>query len=70
MPAEPVLDRPALSASEVNLSNVYQLVMRDLLNPDLLQLGIDTQRCGKYLGKYSSIFFKLHLLPLRTMLCL
>ncbi len=39
-PAEPVVDRPALNPAEVNLSEVYRLVMRDLLNPELLQLGI------------------------------
>lgn len=40
LPAEPVVDRPTLNPSEVNLDNVYQLVMRDLLKPELLQLGI------------------------------
>lgn len=40
LPAEPILDRPTLNPSEVNLGNVYQLVMRDLLKPELLQLGI------------------------------
>lgn len=40
LPAEPVLDRPALNPAEVSLTNVYQMVMRDLLNPNLLQLGI------------------------------
>jgi DNA-binding transcriptional MocR family regulator len=40
LPAEPVVDRPALNPSEVSLDKVYQLVMRDLLNPGLLQLGI------------------------------
>ena len=40
LPAEPVLDRPALNPAEVNLTNVYQMVMRDLLDPALLQLGI------------------------------
>lgn len=40
LPAEPVLDRPALNPSEVSLDKIYQLVMRDLLDPNLLQLGI------------------------------
>jgi DNA-binding transcriptional MocR family regulator len=40
LPAEPVLDRPALNPSEVSLDRVYQMVMRDLLTPQLLQLGI------------------------------
>ena len=40
LPAEPVVDAPALNPSEVSLGNVYQLVMSDLLNPQLLQLGI------------------------------
>ncbi len=40
LPAEPVVDRPALNPAEVNLSEVYQMVMRDLLNPELLPLGI------------------------------
>ncbi len=40
LPAEPVVDHPALSPAEVNLTDVYQSVMRDLLDPSLLQLGI------------------------------
>lgn len=40
LPAEPVVDRPTLNPSEVSLDKVYQIVMRDLLQPDLLQLGI------------------------------
>lgn len=40
LPAEPVVDRPTLNPTEVSLDKVYQLVMRDLLNPELLQLGI------------------------------
>ncbi len=40
MPTEPVVDRPNLNPADVSLSNVYQQVMRDLLDPQLLQLGI------------------------------
>lgn len=40
LPAEPVLDPPALNPAEVSLTSVYQMVMRDLLDPQLLQLGI------------------------------
>jgi len=40
LPAEPVLDPPAINPAEVNLSKVYRVVMRDLLDPKLLQLGI------------------------------
>ncbi|SHJ34814.1 transcriptional regulator, GntR family [Malonomonas rubra DSM 5091] len=40
LPTEPVLDRPTLSPAEVSMDNIYQLVMRDLLDPKLLQLGI------------------------------
>ncbi len=40
LPAEPIVNRPALNPSEVNLSNVYRLVMQDLLKPELLQLGV------------------------------
>ncbi len=40
LPAEPVVDRPAINPSEVSLSSIYQVVMRDLLDPKLLQLGI------------------------------
>lgn len=40
LPAEPSLDRPMLNPAEVNLSDIYQEVMRDSLNPRLLQLGI------------------------------
>ena len=40
LPTEPVVDRPNINPSDVNLDNVYQLVMRDLLDPQLLQLGI------------------------------
>ncbi len=40
LPAEPVVDHPAINPSEVSLSKIYQIVMRDLLNPNLLQLGI------------------------------
>jgi len=40
LPTEPVVDPPTLNPTDVSLDNVYQLVMRDLLNPQLLQLGI------------------------------
>lgn len=40
LPAEPVVDRPTLNPAEVSLTSVYQMVMRDLLDPKLLQLGI------------------------------
>ncbi|PLY06832.1 MAG: GntR family transcriptional regulator [Desulfuromonas sp.] len=40
LPAEPVVNRPALNPATVNLCDVYRMVMRDLLNPQLLQLGI------------------------------
>jgi DNA-binding transcriptional MocR family regulator len=40
LPAEPVVERPKLNPTDVSLDNVYQLVMSDLHNPQLLQLGI------------------------------
>lgn len=40
LPAEPVVDPPTINPAEVNLSKVYRVVMRDLLDPKLLQLGI------------------------------
>ncbi len=40
LPAEPVVYPPAINPAEVSLSNIYRLVMKDLLNPGLLQLGI------------------------------
>lgn len=40
LPAEPVVNRPTLNPTEVSLDKVYQIVMRDLLDPQLLQLGI------------------------------
>lgn len=42
LPAEPVLDPPAINPAEVSLSRIYQEVMRDYLDPKLLQLGIAT----------------------------
>lgn len=39
LPAEPVVDSP-INPSEVSLSKIYRVVMRDLLDPGLLQLGI------------------------------
>lgn len=40
VPAEPVVDQPALRPTEVSLGKVYQMVMQDQRNPDLHQLGI------------------------------
>ena len=40
LPAEIVVDQPALRPTEVSLGKVYQIVMKDLLNPRLQQLGI------------------------------
>jgi len=40
LPAEPVVDPPAINPADVNLSNVYRYVMRDLLDTKLLQLGL------------------------------
>lgn len=40
LPEEPVVDPPAINPADVSLSSVYRLVMRDLLDPNLLQLGI------------------------------
>jgi DNA-binding transcriptional MocR family regulator len=40
VPAEPVVDPPTLNPTEVSLGRVYRMVMRDFLNPGLLQLGI------------------------------
>ena len=41
LPSEPVVDRPALKRpATVTINNVYGMVMRDLLDPNLLQLGI------------------------------
>jgi len=40
LPAEPVVDPPAINPAEVSLSKLYRVVMRDLLDPNLLQLGI------------------------------
>ena len=40
LPAEPVVNQPGPSPCEVSLDNIYQHVMRDLLDPQLLQLGI------------------------------
>ena len=40
LPAEPVVYPTAINPAEVSLSNVYRLVMKDLLNPGLLQLGV------------------------------
>ena len=43
LPSEPVVDHPSLNnPAQVNLTNAYGLVMRDLLDPELLQLGIAT----------------------------
>ncbi|MEN8687858.1 MAG: PLP-dependent aminotransferase family protein [Desulfuromonadales bacterium] len=40
LPADPVVDPPAINPAEVSLSKLYRVVMRDLLDPKLLQLGI------------------------------
>ncbi len=40
LPAEPVMDQPSINPAEVSLSKIYQVVMRDLLDPKLLQLGV------------------------------
>ena len=40
LPIEPLVDHPAINPSEVSLSRIYQTVMRDLLDPNLLQLGV------------------------------
>ncbi len=43
LPSEPILDRPSLNRpARVTINNVYGLMMRDLLDPNLLQLGIAT----------------------------
>ncbi|WP_321368194.1 PLP-dependent aminotransferase family protein [uncultured Desulfuromusa sp.] len=43
LPAEPEINPPVLHhPSEINLPDIYQRVMRDLLDPELLQLGIAT----------------------------
>ncbi len=42
LPSEPAAPLTVAEPAEVNLSNVYAMVMRDLLNPGLLQLGIAT----------------------------
>ena len=39
-PADPVLEPPMLNPTEVSIGKLYQMVMRDLLNPELLQFGI------------------------------
>jgi len=40
IPAEPVLDPPALSPTEVSIGSLYRMVMRDYLNPELIPFGI------------------------------
>mgnify|MGYP001580159834 CR=1 FL=1 len=40
LPAEPVVDRPDINPAEVSLSKVYQEVMMDFHDQNLLQLGI------------------------------
>lgn len=39
LPAEPIVDSP-INPAEVSLSKIYRVVMRDLLDPGLMQLGI------------------------------
>jgi len=40
LPAEPVVDPPALNPTDVSIGKLYRMVMRDYLNPELLQFGI------------------------------
>ena len=40
LPNDPVVDPPQINPAEVNLSKIYRVVMKDLLNPQLLQLGV------------------------------
>ena len=40
LPSEPAAPSTVTAPAEVSLSNVYVMVMRDMLNPKLLQLGI------------------------------
>lgn len=40
LPAEPVVDKPTFDLADVSLGDVYRHVMRDLLDHDLLQLGV------------------------------
>jgi DNA-binding transcriptional MocR family regulator len=40
LPSEPVTAKAVAEPAEVTLSNAYSMVMRDMLNPQLLQLGI------------------------------
>ncbi len=42
LPAEPVVDRPTINPAEVSLSKIYQEVMMDYNDQNLLQLGIAT----------------------------
>ncbi|MBN1140676.1 MAG: PLP-dependent aminotransferase family protein [Deltaproteobacteria bacterium] len=39
-PEEPVVDPPAINPTEVSISRIYRMVMHDLLDPALVQLGI------------------------------
>lgn len=40
LPDEPIVAQPDLRPTEVSLGKVYQMVMKDMHNPDLQQLGI------------------------------
>jgi len=40
LPDEPVLDPPTLNPTEVSIGRLYRMVMRDYLDPELLQFGI------------------------------
>lgn len=47
LPAEPIINPPELmNPAEVNLSAVYQMIMRDHLDPQLLKLGISVPDCA------------------------
>lgn len=46
LPAEPVFNPPELqNPAEVNLTEIYQMIMRDHLDPQLLKLGISVPNC-------------------------
>jgi len=40
LPDEPVVDPPNLNPTEVSIGRLYRMVMRDFLDPELLQFGI------------------------------
>lgn len=46
LPAEPAFNPPELqNPAEVNLTEIYQMIMRDHLDPQLLKLGISVPNC-------------------------